>query len=91
MSDVNKMQGFLTSHWLVYKRGDVSGCHCGFVVPLGDNGFGDSVVAHIAGEAIREAVMAWAEHAPDDGVAFTRAEVADVLFRHADSLDGGPR
>lgn len=85
------MSGLMGEHWLTFQRGrGVTGCHCGFDADLSDEGWGFSVSQHIAAEAIREAVMAWAEVTPDDGVAFNRAEVADVLFRHADLIDGGP-
>lgn len=91
-----KLKAPMADHWLTFNsRRTITGCHCGFKVHRGcdceDCTYGDPVVRHVAAEAIREAVMAWAEVAPDNGETFTRAEVADVLFRHADSLDGGPQ
>jgi hypothetical protein len=36
------------SHWLAFKVGQVTGCHCGFRANLdSDRGWGDSVVAHL--------------------------------------------
>lgn len=44
-------------HWLKFARENraITGCHCGFSADPGDEGWGDSVIEHIAKEAAKVA------------------------------------